>query len=554
MATIRELLTSWGFDIDTKSLDDMDRRVDNVRKKTDAFGKNLDRLSTNARATGTQLSLFLTAPILGIGAAMIKAASDAEETEAKFATVFQDISEESEITAKNLARNFGLASDKSKELLGDTGDLLTGFGFTGKMALGLSKDVQELAVDLASFTNFAGGAEGASKALTKALLGERESVKSLGISILEEDVKAKIIALKASGQLTDESERQQKAIATLAIAVEQSKNAIGDYARTSEGFANQQRLAGQRVRELAITFGKILLPPALKILKVIIDLVEKFTDLEDSTKKTVLVVAGLVAAVGPLILLLGLLGGAIIAIHNAWALLKAGVLIFRALTVASLLAQASFLLIPLAIVAAIAIFALFIDDVISFFKGQDSLIGNWIGNWSTGFNDIKDFFRGISIVAELVFADLTNLLRDWADGANERFVNFKNNISKMGASIKKILRPLTDFLAKFATPFQALFKTAKLEFGGDEGLISQAGSFIASPFKELTAIGRGAGVSGGTSSSTKSINVNANISVAVPEGTPEAQVTVVREAAKLAAEEVFNEKLRVLASEGPEIE
>ena len=124
----------------------------------------------------------------------------------------------------------------------------------------------------------------------------------------------------------------------------------------------------------------------------------------------------------------------------------------------------------------------------------------------------------------------------------------------MGASIKKILRPLTDFLAKFATPFQALFKTAKLEFGGDEGLISQAGSFIASPFKELTAIGRGAGVSGGTSSSTKSINVNANISVAVPEGTPEAQVTVVREAAKLAAEEVFNEKLRVLASEGPEIE
>ena len=94
-----------------------------------------------------------------------------------------------EDTAKTFRQSFGLSRKAAKQLLGDTGDLLVGFGFTEDAALDLSKKVNELAVDLASFTNFSGGAEGASLALTKALLGERESIKSLGIAITEADLK-----------------------------------------------------------------------------------------------------------------------------------------------------------------------------------------------------------------------------------------------------------------------------------------------------------------------------------------------------------------------------
>ena len=130
--------------------------------------------------------------ITAVSVGLIKMASDAEETATKFDVVFKDVSDQAAKTAKNLSDNFGLSTKAAKQLLSDTGDLLTGFGFTGQAALDLSTKVNELAVDLASFTNFSGGAEGASAALTKALLGERESVKALGISILETDVQAKV--------------------------------------------------------------------------------------------------------------------------------------------------------------------------------------------------------------------------------------------------------------------------------------------------------------------------------------------------------------------------
>ena len=142
------------------------------------------------KRTGDTVLKGFTAPLLGLGVTAVKLASDFEETQSKFNTVFKDIRSDADLTAKNLSDNFGLSSKASLQLLSDTGDLLTGFGFTQEEALKLSKEVNELAVDLASFTNFSGGAEGASLALTKALLGERESIKQLGIAITEADLKS----------------------------------------------------------------------------------------------------------------------------------------------------------------------------------------------------------------------------------------------------------------------------------------------------------------------------------------------------------------------------
>lgn len=186
----------------------------------------------------------------------IKQFSDAEETASKFAVTFRDVGDEAEKTSRDFAKNFGLAGSTSKKLLSDTGDLLSGFGFTGEAALDLSKKTNELAVDLASFTNFAGGAEGASAALTKALLGERESIKSLGIAILETDVKQRLAA-KGQDKLTGTALRQARAQATLELATEQSKNAIGDYARTQDSLANQFKLFGERIKDIKEGIGGI---------------------------------------------------------------------------------------------------------------------------------------------------------------------------------------------------------------------------------------------------------------------------------------------------------
>ncbi len=167
---------------------------------------------------------------------MIKAAVDAEETRDMFDAVFSDISRKANETSANLAKNYGLARTESKLLLADTADMLTGFGFGQDAALGMSAEVQKLAVDLAKFKNLQGGATRASQALTKALLGERESAKLLGIAILEEDVKARVTQLVQVDRMTFASKRQARAFATLQLAQEQSKNAIGAWSRESKPF------------------------------------------------------------------------------------------------------------------------------------------------------------------------------------------------------------------------------------------------------------------------------------------------------------------------------
>ena len=384
----------------------------NVSKLDKSISDSTKRMSRNFTDLGKKMTTRVTLPIGLISGAAIKAASDAEEISSKFSTVFKDISMEADKTANNIAKNFGISSVKAKELLGDTGDLLTGFGFTGDSALDLSKRVNELAVDLASFTNFSGGAEGASKALTKALLGERESVKSLGISILEKDVVAKIKSLAATGKLTGMTERQAKAYATLEIAIGQSQNAIGDFARTSASFANQSRILNQRLFDLRVSFGKIILPLATKLVGKLIKLTEKFDKLAPSTKKFILIIAGLAAILPPLLILFGSLGFAItgfIATVKAFAAValfaKTGVIALKA---AMLLLNAAFLANPIGLLiklllSAIPLLFVFKDEIVAigkniveFLMNPIEGVKNMITKLTGAFSNIKNKFSSIS--------------------------------------------------------------------------------------------------------------------------------------------------------------
>lgn len=228
-----------------------DKGLNKSKKKLIGFQKTTIGFST---IVGT----VLTGALARAGWSMIKLASDAEETGTKFLAVFKGIERESSIVADSLAQSFGLASSTARQLLGDTGDILSGFGFTRGEALKLSNQVNELAIDLASFTNFAGGAKGASGALTKALLGETEQAKALGIVIRQSTPEFKE-QVKEIKKLTGATEQQARTQAIWKQIVDQSKNALGDYGRTADGTANRIRLMGERWKELQETTGKFLI-------------------------------------------------------------------------------------------------------------------------------------------------------------------------------------------------------------------------------------------------------------------------------------------------------
>ena len=278
-------------------LSGFERAMNKTQKKLKKFGKSVEK-------TGKNMTMGLTLPILGMGAAALKFGSDLQETDSKFKQVFISIQKEAEETAKVFEESFGLSEVAAKQLLSDTGDLLVGFGFTEKSALELSKQVNELAVDLASFTNFEGGAEGASKALTKALVGETESSKALGIVIRQ--------GTKEYKDRTEEIMKEQgvsilqaKALNNLEIATKQSQKAIGDFSRTSGDFANQMRIVKGDLVDVAAEMGARLIPFAQAAIEKLKGLIKWFEGLSESTKDNIVKWGLILAAIGPVLIIIG---------------------------------------------------------------------------------------------------------------------------------------------------------------------------------------------------------------------------------------------------------
>lgn len=225
----------------------------NIQKASDNIN---NKLGKTLKTVGKSIAgVFAVKKIVDFTKHIVKLGSEFEETNSKFKTVFKDVAKESEKTAKILQKNYGQSELSAKKLLSATGDLLTGLGMAGDEALQMSGDVQKLAIDLASFSNLEGGATRASNILTKALLGEREGLKSLGVVISEADLKQKLLE-KGMNNLTGETLRQAKAQITLEMAMSQSKNAIGDFQRTQDSFANQTRTLGNNIVNIFSKIGQ----------------------------------------------------------------------------------------------------------------------------------------------------------------------------------------------------------------------------------------------------------------------------------------------------------
>lgn len=418
-----------------------------ARAATKRAAESAAKFGKSMQVAGLKATAFLTAPLALLGKGMIDAASDAEETRSKFATIFNGMNKQAESVADSFAKNYGLAGSSSRKLLGDTSDMLSGFGFAQEAALKLSLETNQLAIDLASFTNFAGGAEGASAALTKALLGERESVKSLGIAIVEEDVKKKIALMRSQG-MRFATNREAKAYATLKIAIDQSKNAIGDYSRTKKAYANTVRRTSEKVRELKESFGRILLPAAIKVMAAIEKLIDWFNGLSNGTKKTIIYIAGLVAIIGPLILVLG----------TAIALLP---LIVKGLAaVGSVLL---FLLSPVSLV--LAAIAAITHALYKFHKVNRVVIAKFVDNFVTkivnGFNAAKDFVMGwvdwFGKIIDGIF-DVIGQVKDFI-GFGDKSIEVNHNVAAQSQANKNTLNGSIDVTANNAKINSVMLKS-----------------------------------------------------------------------------------------------
>lgn len=245
-----------------------DRFGSNAAKSASKAGDGLDEAGTKAGGLGTKLGGLSTIAggfVVGAGLtklpgllnSSISAASDLSEAQSKVNVVFKDSAGVIHDFTSNAAKSLGVSTSAAESAAGTFGNLFVAMGLGTKPAADLTQGILTLGSDLASFNNIR--PEDALEKLRAGLVGEAEPLRALGVNMNAAMVEAKGMEMglaDANGELSESAKVQ----ARYAIIMEQTKTAQGDFARTSGGLANQQRILKAQMEDVSAELGTALMP------------------------------------------------------------------------------------------------------------------------------------------------------------------------------------------------------------------------------------------------------------------------------------------------------
>jgi hypothetical protein len=243
----------------------------NLLADVDKFGKGLDKAGRDAQGFGGKVKKYgkIAAGALaavGVAAAgmaakfgldAVKAASDLSEELSKAQVIFGETAKDIEKFGEQAAQSLGLSKKEAVTAASTFATFGKAAGLTGQDLGKFSKSATTLAADLGSFYNTR--AEDAINAIGSALRGESEPIRKYGVLLNQVTIEAKAVEMglyDGEGALS----AQAKTLATYQVILDQTKDAQGDFARTSDGLAGQQKILTSELENLKAEMGKGLLP------------------------------------------------------------------------------------------------------------------------------------------------------------------------------------------------------------------------------------------------------------------------------------------------------
>lgn len=287
----------------------------NIRFKADLSGfssdmhntmRRMKQIGTQMASVGKSMSTYITLPLLAGGAAAVKFASDYNESLNKVEVAFGPASTSVKNFAKDSLTSFGIAEGSALDAAAQYGDMATSMGLTQVAAAQMSTSLVGLAGDLASFKNI--GIDQANTALAGIFTGETESLKKLGIVMTEANLQSFALSKGIKTQVKD-MDQASKVNLRYAFIMANTTNAQGDFARTGGGAANQMRIFQESLKQIAQQFGTVILPLFTKAIVFVNGLIKGFSELSPASKALIVGIAGVAAAIGPLLSVAGNLIG-----------------------------------------------------------------------------------------------------------------------------------------------------------------------------------------------------------------------------------------------------
>jgi hypothetical protein len=224
-------------------------------------------------AAGAVANLAKNAVILGgiglaaVGAGLFKAtqkASDLGESMSKVNVVFGKNATSIVDWSKTSARALGISQQQALEAAGTFGNLFSAMKIAAPVGTKMSKSIVGLASDLASFNN--ASPEDVLEALRAGLVGETEPLRKFGINLTDARLRQEALRLGLVKNTKETLPAAAKAQAAYSLILKDTTLAQGDFARTSGGMANQQRILAAVVDNAMAKIGNAIIPVATTVL------------------------------------------------------------------------------------------------------------------------------------------------------------------------------------------------------------------------------------------------------------------------------------------------
>lgn len=301
-----------------KSLDEVDAKIRSGTANLDDYADKLNGIGSKASSAG-QSMLPVTAAIGAAGYVALKSSSELEQFQIQFETLTGSAKKAQEVVAK--LNEIAAKTPFETADLAEVTNMLMQYGLTADDAIGQMKILGDISM----------GNSDKMKRIATAY-GQMSSAGKVQLEDIKQMIEAGFSPLQEISQRTGESmESLYGRISRGTLSVDEIRESM--VKATSEGGKyyqamdkQSQSLAGQlstlkdNITMMAVSFGDILVPVIKNLVSLISGLTTWLNNLDPNIKAIILTLGLILAAIGPVLIILGQFATAISSIMNVASL------------------------------------------------------------------------------------------------------------------------------------------------------------------------------------------------------------------------------------------
>ena len=259
----------------------------NTKVDTGEAKNNINSLgSTVKKLGGIIASAFAITKLVQFGKSAINLASDLQEAQNVVDVAFGSMSDKANAFAQSALKNYGLAELSAKKYSSTFMSMAKGMGLATDDATNMSLALTGLVGDVSSFYNIE--QDLAATKLKGIFTGESEALKDLGVVMTEANLEAYALA-KGFNKSMKEMTQAEKVALRYQYVTEQLSLAQGDFARTSDSWANQIRVLKETFNSLSSIIGEFLIKGLTPFVQKLNDILQRLLAIAQAAKSLFLV-------------------------------------------------------------------------------------------------------------------------------------------------------------------------------------------------------------------------------------------------------------------------